>query len=109
MEKHSTAKKFLNAVDSSEKPTLRKLEYSRNFLADAVDKAMPSVVHIVVSQATSPFGRGHTQTGVGSGFVITEDGFVVTNNHVITSGQRYAAKNNLYRMFSIYTPNFINY
>eukprot|EP00943_MAST-04B_sp_MAST-4B-sp1_P009303 g9303.t1 len=104
MEKHSTAKKFLNADESSEKHTSRKLEYSRNFLADAVDKAMPSVVHIVVSQAVSPFGRGHTQTGVGSGFVITEDGFIVTNNHVITSGQRYAAKNNLYRMFSIYNP-----
>jgi hypothetical protein len=106
MEKHSTANKFLNADDSNEESTLRKLEYSRNFLADAVDKAMPSVVHIVVSQAVSPFGRSHTQTGVGSGFVITEDGFIVTNNHVITSGQRYASKNNLYRMFFLYTPIF---
>ena len=62
---------------------------------------MPSVVHIVVSTNNSIFGgRGHQQqaTGVGSGFVITEDGFIVTNNHVVTSGQRRAGKNNIYQV-----------
>ena len=46
---------------------------------------------------------------LGSGFIIDAAGIVVTNNHVITSGQRYAAKNNLYRMFPFHTPNFSNY
>ena len=38
------------------------------------------------------------RTGVGSGFVITEDGFVVTNNHVVTSGSQYAGRNNAYKV-----------
>ena len=38
------------------------------------------------------------RTGVGSGFVITEDGFIVTNNHVVTSGSQYAGRNNAYKV-----------
>ena len=74
-------------------PDAPKQVYGRNFLADAVDKAMPSVVHIVVSS-----GMSFARTGVGSGFVITEDGFVVTNNHVVTSGSQYAGRNNAYKV-----------
>ena len=56
-------------------------------------QSMPSVVHIVVSS-----GMSFARTGVGSGFVITEDGFIVTNNHVVTSGSQYAGRNNAYKV-----------
>ena len=91
----------LHAIAGEHSSSTKPKVYGKNFLADAVDKAMPSVVHIVVSTNNSIFGgRGHQQqaTGVGSGFVITEDGFIVTNNHVVTSGQRRAGKNNIYQV-----------
>lgn len=48
-------------------------------------KVKPSVVGIVVeSQSQTPyFGGGTTQAGTGSGFIITEDGYIVTNSHVV--------------------------
>ena len=90
-ERISNEKNRRNCVfaDTSDAPKV----YGRNFLADAVDEAMPSVVHIVVSS-----GMSLARTGVGSGFVITEDGFIVTNNHVVTSGSQYAGRNNAYKV-----------
>ena len=44
---------------------------------DAVARAAPSVVHVAVR-----FG-GRRREGGGSGFVLTPDGFVVTNSHVV--------------------------
>jgi len=41
-------------------------------------RANPSVVYIIVSSASS-----------GSGFVYSEDGYIVTNNHLITNGSSY--------------------
>jgi len=46
---------------------------------DAVEHASPAVVHIQV-QGDAPSGR--PATGSGSGFVITPDGYIVTNSHV---------------------------
>jgi S1-C subfamily serine protease len=43
----------------------------------AVEVAAPSVVHVGVRF------RGHRRHGQGSGFVLTPDGFVFTNSHVI--------------------------
>jgi putative serine protease PepD len=40
-------------------------------IAGIADAALPSVVSIA------------TQTGTGSGFIITDDGYIITNNHVI--------------------------
>jgi S1-C subfamily serine protease len=52
--------------------------YSRAVVA-AVERAAPSVVHVAVRFA----GRRHRGEGGGSGFVLTPDGFVVTNSHVV--------------------------
>ena len=50
-------------------------------LAPLVEKMSPVVVYIEVSGAT-PFGRD-VQMGQGSGFIISEDGYILTNHHVV--------------------------
>jgi len=73
-------------------------------LADMVERLQPAVVNISTKQrvqvqnpfAGTPFGdlfglnRGQPQTrqaqSLGSGFLISSDGYIVTNNHVVSAG-----------------------
>ncbi len=67
--------------------------------ADAVDRTAPSVVSIytrtVELQQVSPrmqkiLGRSHirrSRTDMGSGVLVSEDGYILTNNHVISEVQ----------------------
>ena len=48
-------------------------------VSGAVARTSPAVAHIRVERAT---GRGAQREGSGSGFIITPDGYVVTNSHV---------------------------
>lgn len=50
-------------------------------LAPLVEKMSPVVVYIEVGGAT-PYGRD-VQMGQGSGFIISEDGYILTNHHVV--------------------------
>jgi S1-C subfamily serine protease len=52
--------------------------YSRA-VSGAVESVRPSVVHIGVERAPR---RGQKPTGSGSGFIITPDGYLLTNSHV---------------------------
>ena len=99
-----------NGLLSSEKrniTTVAQNSYARNanFLGDnmdfteAADKSIHTVVHVKnVSKVTmrNPimeyfYGAGGTQqqeqVGTGSGVIISEDGYIVTNNHVIKDAQ----------------------
>ena len=99
-----------NGLLSNEKrniTTVAQNSYARNanFLGDnmdfteAADKSIHTVVHVKnVSKVTmrNPimeyfYGAGGTQqqeqVGTGSGVIISEDGYIVTNNHVIKDAQ----------------------
>lgn len=54
-----------------------------NFVADAVEIAAPAVVHVEVLMKHGRHNFGRTVSSSGSGFIVTEDGMVLTNQHVV--------------------------
>ena len=53
---------------------------------DVYTKAKNSVAYItadITQQSNSPFGGAQSGTATGSGFVVSSDGYIVTNNHVV--------------------------
>jgi serine protease Do len=57
-------------------------------IADVVTSVKPSVVAInTEALAQDFFGRTVPQTGAGSGWIISPDGLIITNNHVIAGAQ----------------------
>lgn len=51
----------------------------------AANKALPSMVSISVEYDINYMGLSRTSSGSGSGVIISEDGYILTNNHVISS------------------------
>uniref|UniRef100_A0A4W3I301 HtrA serine peptidase 1b n=1 Tax=Callorhinchus milii TaxID=7868 RepID=A0A4W3I301_CALMI len=66
-------------------PNSLRLKY--NFIADVVDKIAPAVVHIELFRR-SPFSNREMSVASGSGFIVSEDGLIVTNAHVVTNKHR---------------------
>jgi serine protease Do len=57
-------------------------------IADVVAKVKPSVVAIDTEVVTYDiFSRPSTEQGAGSGWIINEDGIIVTNNHVVQGAE----------------------
>jgi len=66
--------------------------YSRTVMA-AAERVGPTVVTVEVAQRVRPRGRGRARDvpGHGSGFLITQDGFALTNSHVVHGAHRIEA------------------
>lgn len=64
----------------------------------AANKILPSIVGITVNfTVNSVFGgQQGTATATGSGIILTEDGYIVTNNHVVNSSSN--TSNNFYQV-----------
>ncbi|KAM4636409.1 serine protease HTRA1 [Discoglossus pictus] len=58
-----------------------------NFIADVVEKIAPAVVHIELFRMI-PFFKREVPAASGSGFIVSEDGLIITNAHVVTNKQR---------------------
>ncbi|KAM3611302.1 uncharacterized protein V6R79_016224 [Siganus canaliculatus] len=63
------------------------VRYKFNFIADVVDKIVPAVVHLELFQRL-PFSSEEFSVSSGSGFIVSEDGWILTNAHVLTNKQR---------------------
>ncbi|KAM4836622.1 serine protease HTRA4 [Thomomys bottae] len=58
-----------------------------NFIASVVEKVAPAVVHLQLFRR-SPLSNQEIPSSSGSGFIVSEDGLIVTNAHVLTNQQR---------------------
>ncbi|XP_072289949.1 serine protease HTRA1 [Eucyclogobius newberryi] len=63
------------------------MRYKFNFIADVVDKIVPAVVHLELFQR-HPFSTDEVRVSSGSGFIVSEDGWIVTNAHVLSNKHR---------------------
>ena len=64
-------------------------------VAEAAAKAAPSTVEIqteITQQSYGMFGGTYTTNAAGSGVIISKDGYIVTNNHVIDGAQKITVK-----------------
>ncbi|XP_072122572.1 serine protease HTRA1-like isoform X1 [Mobula birostris] len=58
-----------------------------NFIADVVEKIAPAVVHLELFRRV-PFSSREISVASGSGFIVSEDGLIVTNAHVLSNKQK---------------------
>lgn len=61
---------------------------SASSISDIAAKAGVSVVSIITENLeTNPFTGGQVVSGAGSGVIMSEDGYIITNNHVVEGAQ----------------------
>ncbi|CAL8383175.1 serine protease HTRA1B isoform X1 [Gadus morhua] len=63
------------------------LRFKFNFIADVVEKIAPAVVHIELYRKMV-FSKREVAVASGSGFIVSEDGLIVTNAHVVANKHR---------------------
>ena len=85
-----------NSLSITSGPAANKIsatDYSNTSIAVA-NKVLPSIVGISIDYTVnSMFGQSSTAKASGSGIIISEDGYILTNNHVINSS---SSNSNLY-------------
>ena len=79
-------KTFQGLTTTQSSTNLVNLSDYSNTAISVAEKALPSVVGITVNyQISSIFGGRSTGEAAGSGIIVSEDGYIVTNNHVVSS------------------------
>lgn len=76
------------AITTSTGPSAKQISLSdySDTAVYAANKALPSIVGIQVEfTVNSYFTRNQTSTAQGSGIIISSDGYILTNNHIISS------------------------
>ncbi|XP_060712553.1 serine protease HTRA1-like [Hemiscyllium ocellatum] len=63
------------------------MRFKFNFIADVVEKIAPAVVHLELFRRM-PFSSREVSVASGSGFIVSEDGLIVTNAHVLSNKQK---------------------
>ena len=62
-------------------------------IPDLVERISPTVVNISTGRMVKDIlGRDFNQKGLGSGFIISEDGYIFTNNHVVDKADKIEVK-----------------
>lgn len=64
------------------------VELEESQIIDVTEKVSPAVVRISTTQVVSDFFFSYETSGLGSGFIISPDGEIVTNNHVISGAKK---------------------
>ncbi len=84
LEKASTPITFLsNGTDGNS------ANFTEGSIADIADKVSKSVVSIVTStKATNFFGQSYDSSAAGTGIIVSSDGYILTNKHVINGATK---------------------
>lgn len=61
-------------------------------LKDGINKAYDTVVEITVDKTTNYFNQEVSGVSMGSGVIISEDGYIITNEHVIDGASKITVK-----------------
>lgn len=64
------------------------VELEESQIIDVTEKVSPAVVRISTMQVVSDFFFSYETSGLGSGFIISPNGDIVTNNHVISGAKK---------------------
>lgn len=83
-EKSSTPITFLNNGSDG-----NSANFSEGSIADIANKVSESVVSIITStKATDFFGQNYSSSAAGTGIIVTKDGYILTNKHVINGASK---------------------
>lgn len=107
--KEASSKSVVTQV-SSNSSQISLSDYS-NTAIYAANKVLPSIVGITVEYSVNSFGMTGTAEATGSGIIITEDGYILTNNHIVSStgSSYYSVSEATSVLVSLYNDNESTY
>ena len=83
-EKSNTPITFLNGGQDG-----NSANFTEGSIADIADKVSKSVVSIITStKVTNFFGQDYNSSAAGTGIIVTSDGYILTNKHVINGATK---------------------
>ncbi len=72
-----------NQFENSTKPMVNSTQKSEKGIPEVYEKASPSVVSILCMSGSNNYMQSSQAMSSGSGIIVRDDGYIVTNNHVI--------------------------